>query len=35
MFARITGHGDVHALSYADLATISTEIAAHTIIPHA
>lgn len=35
MFARITGHGDVHGLSYADLATISTEIAAHTIIPHA
>lgn len=34
MFARITGHADVHALSYADLATINTEIAAYTSIPH-
>ncbi len=33
-FTRITGHTDIHELSLADLATVSAEIAAHTVIPH-
>ncbi len=34
-FARITGHGNVHDLSLADLCTISREISEYTDIPHA
>jgi glutamate synthase domain-containing protein 2 len=33
-FARLTGHSDVHSLSADDLATTSSEIAAHTAVPH-
>lgn len=35
MFARITGHDDLHDLSVDDLVTISSEISNHTNIPHA
>ncbi|MCI9576210.1 MAG: FMN-binding glutamate synthase family protein [Clostridiales bacterium] len=35
MFARISGHDDVHSLSVNDLCTISSEISSHTNIPHA
>ena len=35
MFARITGHGDLHELSVEDLCTISREISEYTDIPHA
>lgn len=35
MFARITGHADLHELSVADLCTISREISEYTDIPHA
>jgi len=35
IFARITGREDVHQLSVEDLCTVSSEIAAHTNIPHA
>ncbi len=35
MFARVTGHADVHDLCVADLCTISREIAEYTAIPHA
>lgn len=35
MFARITGHDDLHDLSVDDLVTISSEISSHTNIPHA
>ncbi len=34
-FARLAGHASVHALSVADLVTTSSEISAHTSIPHA
>ncbi len=34
MFARITGHEDLHALSVEDLCTTSREISEHTNIPH-
>ncbi|MBN1488725.1 MAG: rubredoxin [Phycisphaerae bacterium] len=34
-FARLTGHGDVHDLSVADLCTVNSEIASHTSIEHA
>ena len=35
MFARITGHENLHDLSVDDLCTISREISEHTNIPHA
>lgn len=35
MFARITGHADLHELSVEDLCTISREISEYTDIPHA
>lgn len=35
MFARITGHEDLHDLSVEDLCTISREISEYTDIPHA
>lgn len=35
MFARITGHEDVHQLSLDDLCTVSREISEYTDIPHA
>ena len=35
MFARITGHKNLHDLSVEDLVTISREISEHTNIPHA
>lgn len=35
MFARITGHEDLHELSVEDLCTISREISEYTDIPHA
>ena len=35
MFARITGHADLHDLSVEDLCTISREISEYTDIPHA
>jgi len=35
MFARITGHDDIHDLSVEDLVTISREISEFTNIPHA
>ena len=35
IFARVTGREDVHQLSVEDLCTVSSEIAAHTNIPHA
>lgn len=35
MFARITGHGDIHEMSVDDLCTISREISEYTDIPHA
>ncbi len=35
MFARVTGHEDIHGLSTDDLCTISREISEHTDIPHA
>ena len=35
MFARITGHGNLHDLSVEDLCTISREISEYTDIPHA
>lgn len=34
-FARITGHGDIHQLSVADLCTIHREISEYTNIAHA
>jgi methylamine---glutamate N-methyltransferase subunit C len=34
-FARLTGHKNVHELSVGDLVTTSSEISAHTSIPHA
>ncbi|MDV0443606.1 glutamate synthase-related protein [Methanorbis rubei] len=34
VFARVTGHVDIHDLSVDDLATVSSEIAGHTEIPH-
>lgn len=34
VFARVTGHTDIHDLSVADLATISSEISGNTDIPH-
>ncbi len=34
-FARVTGHGSVHALSTADLVTLHREIAEYTDIPYA
>ncbi len=34
VFARCTGHGDIHALSVDDLETVSTEIAGYTNIKH-
>lgn len=34
-FARLTGHDSVHKLSVSDLVTTSSEISAHTSIPHA
>jgi methylamine---glutamate N-methyltransferase subunit C len=34
-FARLTGHDSVHKLSVGDLVTTSSEISAHTSIPHA
>jgi len=34
-FARLTGHASVHELSVGDLVTTSSEISAHTSIPHA
>ena len=35
MFARITGHSDLHELSVEDLCTVSREISEFTDIPHA
>ncbi len=35
MFARITGHTNIHDLSVADLCTINREISEYTNIPHA
>ena len=35
MFARITGHENLHDLSVEDLCTISREISEYTNIPHA
>ena len=35
MFARITGHADLHELCVDDLCTISREISEYTDIPHA
>ncbi|MBQ6157590.1 MAG: hypothetical protein IJJ20_01100, partial [Thermoguttaceae bacterium] len=35
MFARITGHENLHDLSADDLVTVSSEIAGHTNIRHA
>ena len=35
MFARITGHQNLHDLSTDDLCTINREISEHTDIPHA
>ena len=35
MFARITGHANIHDLSAGDLITVSCEIAEHTNIKHA
>lgn len=35
MFARITGHRDIHQLSAADLVTVNEDIARYTSIPHA
>lgn len=35
MFARITGHSDLHDLSVEDLCTINREISEYTDIPHA
>ena len=35
MFARITGHADLHDLSVEDLCTVSREISEFTDIPHA
>ena len=35
MFARITGHRDLHELSVEDLCTINREISEYTDIPHA
>ena len=35
MFARITGHDDVHALCIDDLVTLDRDIAKYTDIPHA
>ncbi len=35
MFARITGHEDLHDLSQEDLVTVSREISEFTDIPHA
>ncbi|UCF99008.1 MAG: alpha-hydroxy-acid oxidizing protein [Spirochaetaceae bacterium] len=34
-FCRLTGHGDVHELSVADLCTTNSEISGHTTIEHA
>ncbi len=34
MFARVSGHDDVHALSVDDLCTVNSEISGHTNIPH-
>jgi methylamine---glutamate N-methyltransferase subunit C len=34
-FARLTGHRSVHELSVGDLVTTSSEVSAHTSIPHA
>ena len=34
-FARVTGHRDIHELSYRDLCTIDREISEHTPIEHA
>lgn len=34
-FARLTGHDSVHKLAVSDLVTTSSEISAHTSIPHA
>ncbi len=34
-FARLTGHDSVHKLSVRDLVTTSSELSAHTSIPHA
>lgn len=34
-YGRITGHEDIHELSYHDLVTINEEISNHTNIPHA
>lgn len=35
MFARVTGHSDIHELSVADLCTVNREISDYTNIPHA
>ena len=34
-FARLTGHGDVHALSVGDLCSVNSEISNYTSVPHA
>jgi len=34
MFARLTGHDDVHKLSAADVCTTNSEISRHTVIEH-
>lgn len=34
MFARVTGHRDIHELSVSDLCTVNSEISGHTDIPH-
>ena len=35
MFARVTGHADLHEMNVEDLCTISREISEYTDIPHA
>ena len=35
MFARITGHDDIHALSLDDLCTVSRDLTKYAGIPHA
>lgn len=34
MFARVTGHADIHDLSVRDLCTVNSEISGYTDIPH-
>jgi hypothetical protein len=34
MFARLTGHDDVHQLAMTDVCTVNSEISNHTDIEH-